>query len=102
MGACCAKSRADSIDLHAELGTAARPRDADVTRNPLGAVAEQANHVGAAETPAPDPARKPSVGLRPETLEFFEHAHGIMRCIDAIGDEWADLALLHRRQAKSV
>ena len=51
MGACCAKSRADSIDLHAELGTAARPRDADVTRNPFGAVAEQANHVSAAETP---------------------------------------------------
>ena len=44
-----------------------------------------------APAPAPDPARKPSVGLRPETLEFFEHVHGIMQCIDTIDDEWAKL-----------
>ena len=35
--------------------------------------------------------RKLSAGLRPETLEFFEHVHGIMVCIDTLNGEWGEL-----------
>ena len=42
MGACCGKGRAGSAGPHIELREGAVPHDADATRNPLGAVAKQA------------------------------------------------------------
>ena len=52
MGACCGKGRAGRADPHVELREGPVLHDADATRNPLGAVAKQAE-VAAGDAPRP-------------------------------------------------
>ena len=52
MGACCGKGRAGRADPHVELREGPVLHDADATRNPFGAVAEQAE-AEAGDAPSP-------------------------------------------------